>query len=288
MPRKHVIHSYFFGNVMSGKSGPFNAAPISSDVQPHNQPPPKHNSHVTSGWHRPPRGDDNLVIDFSDGSDGDSHESGHAGTTDFNNKVNAFGVDARKKLEPLQRIKSKTSLQVGKTQSRTMPKHIAASRTFASAVSKLTGQHSGPSRASSYGRGTQVLKMKSQSKYLGCQKPHYNRGINSTSKELESLRQQIALKENELKHQLRAVPPGKETPSGSDGEPYNLKEENIEKPKVARPIRLGMEANELENKRQKTGVNSHDKVDSELRKKSVLGLQKKKDDRQVSLLSGSS
>lgn len=273
---------------MSGKSGLCNAAPISSDVQPHNQPPHMHNNHVTSGWHRPPRGDENLVIDFSDGSEGDSHESGNARTTDFDDKINAFGVDVLKKSGPFQRIKGKATLQVSKTQSRTMPKHIAANRTFTSAVSKLSGQHSGPSRASSYGRGTQVLKMKSQSKYMDCQKPRYNRGANSTSKELESLRQQIALKESELKHQLRAVPLGKETPLGSDVELYTLKEVNIEKPKVARPIKLGMGANELENKRQKTGENSHNKVDSELRKKPVVGLRKKKDDQLVSILSGSS
>lgn len=269
---------------MSGKSGLCNAGPISSDVQPHNQPPQKHNNHVTSGWHLPPRGDENLVIDFSDASEGDSHESGNARTTDFDDKINAFVIDVRKKSGPFQRIKSKTTLQVSKTQSRTMPKHIAANRTFTSAVSKLTGQHSGPSRASSYGRGTQVLKMKSQSKYMDCQKPHFNRGVNSTSKELESLRQQIALKESELKHQLRAAPLGKETPLGSDGELYILKD----KPKVARPVKLGMEANELENKRQKTGENSHNKVDSELRKKPMVGLHKKKDDQLVSLLSGSS
>lgn len=183
---------------------------------------PKYSGRHASGWCAPLGANDNLVIKFSDDdSETDSEEkknertSGrdHTGVRVNRHKGSATSSQLNKKiLQPVQSI-----------QMETMPQKASSSRTFISSMNKIHGPSFRGFSAAPVPRGPQNQMHVSLIRSSTNQERGSVRVVNSTDTELESLRQQIARRENELKLQRKSIPQTKDIFPSSDGDSHGTK-----------------------------------------------------------------
>ncbi|KAM7270403.1 hypothetical protein ACFE04_029617 [Oxalis oulophora] len=158
---------------------------------------------ATLGRFVPPTSDNNLVIRFSDddsGSDIDDNREKKA----LNSKPRVTSMDNKRK--PLTSAAEK--LNLGQNPN-VIPKKAAMARTFVSPSTKFHGVNSkvtGPIPQQSHVRNFKIVKENSVSPDPGC-----GQGVGQRQSKLQDLRQQIALRESELK--LKAAQLNKESVS---------------------------------------------------------------------------
>ncbi|KAI4348138.1 hypothetical protein L6164_008897 [Bauhinia variegata] len=151
----------------------------------------------------------NLVISFSDDDSGsDFEENGRGKVVEL--KGNASRLDRNQKPPISSLVKSNKLQHNARSVQKAMPKRFSLSRTFVSSNTKVTGpNYKGP--RSQVGQGSQArnfntLNRSSTSWERGCEP-----GVVSNDNKLQDLRQQIALRESELK--LKASQQNKESAS---------------------------------------------------------------------------
>ncbi|KAL9365388.1 hypothetical protein Peur_043261 [Populus x canadensis] len=155
---------------------------------------------------------DNLVIRFSDDESGS--ESEDRDDKPLKTKPNTTVVNGNGRLPSILPAKSSMSLQTSRNVN-SIPKKSSMSRTFNSSMTKINGvANSKGADSSSVGQGSQVKNINSIKRNLASQEHGIEQGVDLKSTKVQDLRQQIALRERELK--LKAATQNKESGSVSD------------------------------------------------------------------------
>ncbi|XP_043699062.1 uncharacterized protein LOC122649872 isoform X2 [Telopea speciosissima] len=258
----------------SGKSVSGNGPASSSHIQPWtsgkknyskhfgtNPMPSKLGNHNTPGWRLPSRAKNNLVISFSDDDSGSGSEGDKTERT-ARKKRNSLGVDGSKK--PPISLQSKSEMLRRTTSNQVNLKKMALGRTFMSSLTKIHGASSRNSGPSFVEQGSSVRSVDPANKMVAGRDRGNNQGMNGKNNNLESLRQQIAIRENELKLQLKSGQQ-KETISGSSMD-YNgakLISNAAKKGRLASSNTVQLASNEQDKKRLKLSEPTHSKLNSD-------------------------
>ncbi|KAI3937930.1 hypothetical protein MKX01_027857 [Papaver californicum] len=164
----------------------------------------KPGSHYNPGWSKPPLPDTNLVIRFSDGeSESDSEDD--KPQKPLAKKDNITGVHAYKKLPTSSHTKTEVLQRTSSNQLKMMHKKVSLSHTFISSMTKINGANSKTPGSSSAGRVFQSRSSGPLTKTSSSQEGECSQSVRSNNSEADSLRQQIAIRENQLKVQLKSV-----------------------------------------------------------------------------------
>ncbi|KAG8501474.1 hypothetical protein CXB51_003990 [Gossypium anomalum] len=156
-------------------------------------------------WYAPSGGSNNLVIRFSDDDSGsDSEECSRQKPVE--NKSNSIRDGTQRPLTSSAPKLNKLGQTSTKT-ARAIPKK-PLSRTFISSMTKINGGANPRVAVSSVDQGSQIRSFNPRNKSLACQDLLSEQGVVSNNSKLQDLRQQIALRESELK--LKAAQQHKE------------------------------------------------------------------------------
>ncbi|XVF83625.1 hypothetical protein PTKIN_Ptkin16aG0504600 [Pterospermum kingtungense] len=199
------------GNAISGNN-------LASTVDIRQSVPPKSQKNVEKNrlpfkttnpsWYAPSGGKNNLVISFSDDDSGSDFEECSQQKT-VENKSNSTAQRHLTSSVPRLNKLGQTSRNI----TRAIPKK-PLSRTFTSSKTQISGgANSRVAGPSSVDQGTRVRYANPCNKTLASQDIASDQGVVSNSSKLQDLRQQIALRENELK--LKAAQQHKEIVSAS-------------------------------------------------------------------------
>ncbi|KAK8535982.1 hypothetical protein V6N12_012645 [Hibiscus sabdariffa] len=156
-------------------------------------------------WHAPSGGGNNLVIRFSDDDSGSDSEECSLQKPVENKSISTWDGTQR----PLTSSAAKMS-KVGQTSrniTRVIPKK-PLSRTFISSMTKINGGANSKVAVSLVDQGSQVRYFNPSKKNVACLDLLSEQGVVSNNSKLRDLRQQIALRESELK--LKAAQQHKE------------------------------------------------------------------------------
>ncbi|MBA0781490.1 hypothetical protein Gotri_002414, partial [Gossypium trilobum] len=156
-------------------------------------------------WYAPSGGSNNLVICFSDDDSGsDSEECSRQKPVE--NKSNSIRDGTQRPLTSSAPKLNKLG-QTSTNTTRAIPKK-PLSRTFISSMTKINGGANPRIAVSSVDQGSQIRSFNPRNKSLACQDLLSEQGVVSNNSKLQDLRQQIALRESELK--LKAAQQHKE------------------------------------------------------------------------------
>ncbi|WCJ19563.1 hypothetical protein M5689_001848 [Euphorbia peplus] len=157
-----------------------------------------------SSWHAPSVTNSNLVINFSDddsGSESEEHESGK----DLEIKQNRVLVDGNQRVSSLLSAKSSKIQPTARNVNKVLPKNLSISRTFVSSATKVNRS----AKSSTVDVGPRVRNFSIMKRNSVTQESAFDQGVISNNSKLLDLRQQIALRERELK--LKTAQPKKES-----------------------------------------------------------------------------
>ncbi|XP_065870973.1 uncharacterized protein [Euphorbia lathyris] len=170
---------------------------------------------ANSSWHAPSGNNSNLVISFSDddsGSDSEDHQSGKAL---LEIKQNRVLVDGNQRVSSLLSEKSSKLQPTARNVNKVLPKNLSVNRTFVSSTPKVNGGIlSRVGKSSAVDLGTRVRNLSMMKRNSASQESGFDQGATSNNSKLQDLRQQIALRERELK--LKAAQQNKESVSVVD------------------------------------------------------------------------
>lgn len=247
--------SCFAGNNISGHNP---ASTVGIQSQAHTQPvsqksfeknwrPSKANN---PGWSASVGAANNLVIRFSDDSSGsDSEENVEERAAE--SKANSSRVTGTRKPPPPPRSNTnkKNSAVLGKA----TPQRFSFNRALTSAATKVPGSKSGVGGGSlSAEQGSRVKNSSSFDKNVSNRESVSDRSMDLNSSKLQDLRQQIALRESELK--LKSVQRNKESvPSMGDNATISLNTNAAKRFTATSSTSAQMEPKEPEKKRIKVG-----------------------------------
>jgi len=159
------------------------------------------------GWHAP-AGNSNLVISFSDDDDSGSDEERRCKTAQATIRRPQV-ANSSKRPPALPHVKPDTARRTAKNEGKVATKQMALNRTFISSMTKIHGSNvkgSGPlAERNSWPKNSNVT-----GRILPSQ-GGFNKHMDFSSNKLQDLRQQIAMRENELK--LKKVQKSKENVS---------------------------------------------------------------------------
>uniref|UniRef100_A0A6M2F0D2 Putative zinc-finger domain-containing protein n=1 Tax=Populus davidiana TaxID=266767 RepID=A0A6M2F0D2_9ROSI len=157
--------------------------------------------------------DDSLVIRFfSDDESGSESEDGE--DKSLKTKLNMTMVNENGRLPSTSSTKSSMSQQATRN-ANSIPKKSSMSCSFNSSMTKTNRvANSRGAGSSSVGQGSQVKNINSIKRNLASQEHGTEQGVDLNSTKVQDLRQQIALRERELK--LKAAAQNKESGSVSD------------------------------------------------------------------------
>ncbi|XP_039051686.1 uncharacterized protein LOC120193179 isoform X2 [Hibiscus syriacus] len=147
-------------------------------------------------WYAPSGVGNNLVIRFSDDDSGSDLEE-CSRQKPVENKSNSTWDGSQRPLT-LSAQKINNLGQTSRNITRVIPKK-PLSRTFTSSMTKTNGGANSKVLVSSVDQGSQVRYFNSRNKNVACQDLMPEQGVVSNSSKLQDLRQQIALRESELK-----------------------------------------------------------------------------------------
>lgn len=155
---------------------------------------------ATTGW-QPPRGpkNDNLVIRFSD-DDSDSDFEEHRQVKALETKGNGTVVEGNRGLPVPTLAKSNRLRQTVRNVKKVMPKKSSLSQTFTSATTNTQGASSVGAGSLSVDQGLTGRNLNTFDKKLGTRERGCDQEVGVNNIKLQDLRQQIALRESELKH----------------------------------------------------------------------------------------
>jgi len=169
----------------------------------------------------PAGADDSLVIRFfSDDESGSESEDGE--DKSLKTKLNTTVVNENGRLPSTLSTKSSMSQQATRNVN-SIPKKSSMSCSFNSSMTKTNRvANSRGAGSSSVGQGSQVKKFNSIKRNLASREHGLELGVDLNSTKVRDLRQQIALRERELK--LKAASQNKESPSvsGKDYKSTNI------------------------------------------------------------------
>ncbi|XP_044507926.1 uncharacterized protein LOC123227264 isoform X3 [Mangifera indica] len=146
------------------------------------------------GWFPNSGLNNNLVISFSDGdsgSDTDDYQQEKTAVT----KSNTTGVDSYEQRPAISVVKTRKIHQNTKNANKIIPKKLSSNRIFVSSITKNHG--GGNSRDAE--RGSRGRNFNNPKKNLGSQEHGFDLRVGLKNSKLQDLRQQIALRETELK-----------------------------------------------------------------------------------------
>ncbi|XXG80951.1 hypothetical protein AAC387_Pa09g1701 [Persea americana] len=224
---------------------------------------PKSSSLHTSGRCAPSDANDNLVIRFSDDdSETDSEEHKKERTSERDNtgnRVNKYKSSAAS-LQLNKKILLPQSLQMA-----TMSNKASSSRLFISSMNKIHGPNFRGLSAAPVPREAQIQRHVPFIRSSTGQERGSVQGVNSTATELESLRQQIARRENELKLQRKSIPQTKDIFPSSDRDCHGTKlgSRTTKMSRSASSDAVGLIPKEQERKRLKRDEHSHSQPSAE-------------------------
>ncbi|KAJ8421694.1 hypothetical protein Cgig2_008816 [Carnegiea gigantea] len=160
------------------------------------------------GWHAP-AGNANLVISFSDDDDSGSGEEMRQKTAQATIRHPQV-ANSSQRPPALPHMKPDTARRTAKNEGKVVTKKVALNRTFMSSMTKIHGSDvkvSGPpAERKSWSKNSNVT-----GRILPSQDGRFNKRMDLSSNKLQDLRQQIAMRENEL--MLKKVQKSKENVS---------------------------------------------------------------------------
>ncbi|KAI3995318.1 hypothetical protein MKX01_032120 [Papaver californicum] len=205
--RDTVVKSLSTPNSATGKSVSSVKLPASSvdrQVKTFVKKNFKPGCHYNPGWSKPPLPDTNLVIRFSDG-ESESESEDNKPQKPLAKKDNITGVQSYKKPPTSSHTKTEMLQRTSSNQLKMMPKKVSLSRTFISSMTKINGVNSKTPGSSSAGRVFQSRSSGPLTKIASSQEGECSQSVRLNNSEADSLRQQIAIRENQLKVQLKSV-----------------------------------------------------------------------------------
>ncbi|MCL7029872.1 hypothetical protein MKW94_014361 [Papaver nudicaule] len=173
----------------------------------------KPGSHFNPGWSRPPLPDTNLVIRFSD-SESESDSEDNTPLKPAAKKDSITGAHAYKRPPTSPHSKTEVLQRTSSSQLKMMPKKVSLSRTFISSMTKINGANSKTIGSSSAGRAFQNRSSGPLNKTSTSQEGECSQSVRLNNSEADSLRQQIAIRENQLKVQLKSAQQRQEGDTG--------------------------------------------------------------------------
>ncbi|XP_062092706.1 uncharacterized protein LOC133798443 isoform X2 [Humulus lupulus] len=218
------------------------------------------------GWCTSVGATDNLVIRFSDNDSGSDSDECVKEKAAENKSSIARVVRNQKPPAPLH---SKLNKQVATgTVSKVIPKRLPLSRTFISSVAKIPGPNFSGAGQLPVEHGNRIRKVNSLKKNVSSQERGYDQGVGLSNSKLQDLRQQIALRESELK--LKSAQRSKEAGSLRDDNAMSLPSDAARKIGATSAKSAQRESKEPEKKRTKvTGSYSNQLNSMGLREVSV-------------------
>ncbi|KAI3879922.1 hypothetical protein MKW98_018161 [Papaver atlanticum] len=212
--RDTVVKSLSTPNSAMGKCVSSVKVPASSvdrQVKPSVKKNFKPGCHYNPGWSKPPLPDTNLVIRFSD-SESESDSEDNKPQKPLAKKDNITGVSAYKKPPTSPHTKPEVLQRTSSNQLKMMPKKVSLSRTFISSMTKINGANS--KTPGSFSAAFQSRSSGPLNKTSSTQEGECSQSVRLNNSEADSLRQQIAIRENQLKVQLKSVQQRQEGDSG--------------------------------------------------------------------------
>lgn len=216
---------------------------------------------TTTAW-RPPLGtnDNNLVIRFSDDDSGSSDSEEYRQDKAVETKGNMM-VEGNRRLSVPSLAKSTKSRQTARNINKVLPKKFSLSRPFMSATTTIQGANSRVAGYSSVEQGSRGRNFNYVKKSLdqehGCDK-----GVGLNNTKLQVLRQQIALRESELKH--KSAQQNKESASVPyrDRNAVNIKNDSAQIHDATTADSIQLELKEPDKKRLKVGGSINTQLNS--------------------------
>ncbi|XP_034704624.1 uncharacterized protein LOC117928737 [Vitis riparia] len=282
----------------AGKSVSVNNAATSIDIQARTSIQPNYHKGFeknrvpfksgSSGWYGPPGSNNNLVISFSDNDSGsDSEEYGQEKASTLETKGDTVRVDGNKRTPASSVRKSEMLERTTGTETKMVPKKVPLSRRFIQST-KAKGFNSRNTGPLLIEQGSRVGNFSALNKNLAKRDREVTQGVFLNNSKLQDLRQQIALRESELKlksaQQNKEIvsQQNKETVSGSckDNNSMNLNNSTTGKSRSTSIDIQQLEPKEPDGKRLKVSGTYSRQINSNLddrhdvpAAKSLLGLK---------------
>ena len=150
------------------------------------------------GW-RAPLGpnNNNLVIRFSDDDSGsDSEEYGQEKAS---GKGNMTVVNNNRRV-PVPSLAKSNMLRTARNTNKVMPKKLSSSRTFTPSMNSIQGANSKGAGPSTVDQGSRGRNLNALNKNFASRERGFDQSVGLNNNKLQDLRQQIALREIELKY----------------------------------------------------------------------------------------
>ncbi|KAJ7971298.1 putative Zinc finger C3H1 domain-containing protein [Quillaja saponaria] len=239
--------------IHTGPTGTQLRTTLQSGARKNNEVPPRS---AVPGWSASVGANNgankNLVISFSDGDSGSDSEE-YRQDKALHSKVNTTGWDGNQR-PPVSSLAKSNKLQNNtRFVNKAMPKKVSLSRTFISSMTKIHGSNTRGTGPSSLGQGSRARNLNNLNRNLASREHAGDLGLGPNDTKLQDLRQQIALRENELK--LKATQQNKESASlsGRYQNTENLKNGTATKSFPISSRIAQLESKEPDRKRLKVG-----------------------------------
>ena len=143
-----------------------------------------------------PNNNNNLVIRFSDDDSGsDSEEYGQEKAS---GKGNMTVVNNNRRV-PVPSLAKSNMLRTARNTNKVMPKKLSSSRTFTPSMNSIQGANSKGAGPSTVDQGSRGRNLNALNKNFASRERGFDQSVGLNNNKLQDLRQQIALREIELK-----------------------------------------------------------------------------------------
>ncbi|KAF3433744.1 hypothetical protein FNV43_RR24847 [Rhamnella rubrinervis] len=200
---------------------------------------------ATPGWCAGAGATNNLVISFSDDESGSGSEE--CKEKDLGTKGNTTRLGGVRK-PPISSC-AKLNKQTATTVNKVMPKKLSLNRTFVASTAKTQGTNFRGAGLSSAEQGYRVGRFNALNKNLKKRDQGYEKGVGLNNNKLQDLRQQIALRESELR--LKSAQRSKELASCRDDNAMSIHNDATRKYGAIYTQSVQIEPREPEKKRAK-------------------------------------
>ncbi|KAK9283560.1 hypothetical protein L1049_011808 [Liquidambar formosana] len=218
----------------------------------------------SSKWYAPSRTNNNLVISFSDGDSGSDSEENRQDKA-LESKGNTVGVDGNRRLLSSSLATSEILRRTIGNETKIMPKKASLSRTFISSRAKIDGPSSRGARTLLVEHGSRLKNSNAVNRNMANRDRGSSQGVVLDNSKLKDLREQIAIRETELK--LKSAQQIKETVSASfrDYNAISLNNDAARKVRAASADIVQAEPKEPDKKRLKVSktYSSHLNLDNQ-------------------------
>ncbi|KAK4279916.1 hypothetical protein QN277_011615 [Acacia crassicarpa] len=192
----------------------------------------------SSMWPAHPGTDKSLVISFSDDDSGSDSEDGKQDKA-VESKANISRLDSNHKPPTSSSEKSYKLLNGARSVAKSVPKRSPLNHSSFSSATRNRSSNSKVARSFSVGQGPRSRNFYTLNKNVVSQERKNDQGVVSNNHKLQDLRQQIAMRESELK--LKAAQQNKESTStlGRDHNAIKLKGDTTRKYNYSENAHLG-------------------------------------------------